>query len=152
MKEIKTTRTIEEVTGYEANDGTVFKTKEECEKYEQTARAVIRNNFKRLMVGEEFCEASIWERFGYGSEEYMLAVIDVKNEEDFKAVQMLCEFEKCGQVKAKDFIGKRILVNVGYNCDYDSYLNPRTEDELIEQFKADIKKFFHPEDVNESRD
>ena len=148
MKEIKRTRTIEETVGYEANDGTMFKTEEECKKYEETARAVIRSNFKRLIVGEEFYECRIWENFGYGSEEYKLAVIEVKNEEDFKTVQMLCESEKCGQVEAKDCIGKRVLINLGYECDFDSYLNPRTEEELIEEFKANIKKFFHPEDVN----
>lgn len=45
MKEIKQSRIIEEVTGYEAFDGTVFKTEEECIKYEGTAEAVITKRF-----------------------------------------------------------------------------------------------------------
>lgn len=143
MKEIKRTRTIEEVTGYEAEDGTWFKTKEECEKYEETAKAVIRRNFKRLMIGEEFPECHIWERFGYGSEEFNLAIIEIKNEDDLRAVNMLAELEKCGSV-SPDYIGKRVLVSIGYNGEFDCNLCPRTEEELIDQFKNDIAKFFHP--------
>ena len=56
---------------------------------------------------------------------------------------MLAELEKCESV-SPDYIGKRVLVSIGYNGEFDCYLCPRTEEELIEQFKEDIKKFFHP--------
>lgn len=40
MKAITNVKTVEEIVGYEACDGTRFTTKEECQKYEDTAKAV----------------------------------------------------------------------------------------------------------------
>ena len=36
------------VTKYEANDGTIFTTSEECQKYENSARAAILAKYKEL--------------------------------------------------------------------------------------------------------
>lgn len=144
MKELKRTRTIEEIRGYEANDGTFFSSKEECEKYEKTARAVIFNAFKQLVVDRIFPECFIWENYGYGSEEFSMAIIEIKNEDDLRAANMYFEeFKFCDQL-TRDYIGKRILVNLGYGNEGDCRICPRTEEELIEQFKNDITKFFHP--------
>jgi len=147
MTEIKRTRTIEEVTGYKANDGRFFKDKEECEKYEQTAKMVIFNDFKRLIVGgDTFVECCIWENFGYGSEEYELAVIEIKDKEDLRIANMYGEINKKGTPLTEDVIGKRVLVHIGDIYCRDARWNPKTEDELIESFKTQIKKFFHPEE------
>ena len=144
MKEIKRERTIEEVCGYEANDGRIFSSKEECEKYEKTARAVIFNAFKQLVVDKIFPECNIWEGYGYGGEEFNMAIIDIKNEEDLRAANMYFEeFKFCDQLN-RDYIGKRILVNLGYNSEGDCSICPRTEEELIKNFKKDMAKFFHP--------
>ena len=144
MKEIKWTRTIEEVVAYEANDGTRFNSKEECEKYEETAKSVIFNEFKQLMVGEPFSESSIWENFGYGSEEFQLAVIEIKNVDDLHIANMFAEVYKYGFTFTNDHIGKRLLINLGYECAYgDCGMCPRTEDDLIEMFTKDIRKFFY---------
>lgn len=147
MKEIKRTRTIEEVTGYEAEDGTVFKTKEECEKYESTAKVVVYKAFKELMVdGKPFAECNIWEDFGYGSEEFDLAVIEIKDETDLEIANRYYELNGGFNI-SKDFIGKKVLVDIGF-C-YDKVKeynpNPRTKEMLIEQFTKDIAKFFEPE-------
>ena len=142
MTESKITRTIEEVTGYYADDGTFFRDKAECEKYEQTAKMVIFKEFKALMIGEPFPECSIWERFGYGGEEFMLAVIEIKNEADVHTANMYAESTHNKTVFTSDMIGKRYLVNLGYGCDGDCAMLPRTEDELIDMFKKDINKFF----------
>ena len=52
MKAITNVKTVEEIVGYEACDGTRFTTKEECQKYENTAEAVIKGRFKKLVVKE----------------------------------------------------------------------------------------------------
>ena len=97
MKTLKYTKTEEIITGYEADDGHVFATEEECKKYEETARGVILHDLKQLMIGEPFAECGIWERFGYGSEEFMLAVIEIKNADDLHTVKMF--------IKAYDMAG-----------------------------------------------
>lgn len=49
VNKVTKTKTIEEVeVTYIADDGTVFQTKEECEKYEESALFVVNNKLKRL--------------------------------------------------------------------------------------------------------
>lgn len=147
MKEMKRTRTIEEVTGYEAEDGTVFLTKEECEKYESTAKVAVYKAFKELMVnGKEFAECEIWENYGYGSEEFDLAVIEIKNETDLEIANRYYELSG-GHSISKDYIGKKVLVNIGFCYDdrKDCPPNPRTKEMLVEDFTKDVAKFFEPE-------
>lgn len=144
MKELKRTKTIEEVTGYEATDGKVFNSKEECEKYEKTAEMVIYNDFKRLIVGgKTICEYSFFENFGCGSEEYEYAIIDIKNADDLRVANMYGEIKGKGQL-TPDCIGKRLLVAIGDIYCQDALWNARTEEELIEEFKKDIAFYFHP--------
>lgn len=149
MKELKRTRTIEEIYSYEAFDGKHFDSKEECEKYEKTAEAVITKEFRSLMVdGEEFSECYIWEHYGYGSDEYCMAILDIKTEKELEIANRYYEIVTKGTSKliGTEYIGKRILVNTGSH--YDRYVNanPITEEELIEQFKKDIAYYFRPED------
>ena len=92
MKELKITKTIEEVNGYEAFDGKIFKEKEECEKYERSAYGVITKEFEQLFVGERFPECHIWEEYGYGSEEFEMAIIDIKDEKDLFIANKYFEF------------------------------------------------------------
>jgi len=147
MKEIKRVKTIEEITGYEACDGKWFANKDECLKYEETARAVIFKEFKQLMIGEPFPECNIWENFGYGGEEFEYAIIEIKNENDLHIANMFSEVYNYGFTFKNDMIGKRLLIALGYDGSYgDCCLCPRTEDELIEIFQRDIKKFFRPEE------
>ena len=49
---------------------------------------------------------------------------------------------------SKDFIGKRVLVNIGFCFDSVKSINPnpRTKEMLIEQFTKDMAKFFEPEE------
>ena len=151
MKEIKRTKTIEEVTGYEAEDGKVFQTEEECKKYEATAKGVIFDRFKQLMIGEPFSECALWEHFGYGGEEFMLAIIDIKNEDDLNAVNMFRKAYGFGDDNVgTEFIGQKVLVNLGYCGSYgDCWLYPRTMLKLMEQFTDDLDKFFNPKEKEE---
>ena len=141
---------VEEVI-YVAYDGTKFRSEEECEKYESTAKGVIEKAFYELMVdGEPFCEYWIWENFGYGSEDFEMAVIDIKDFNDLEIANKYYEINnqnaKTNHSIDKKYVGQKVLVNIGY-C-YDSIKDvdpqPRTQEELIEQFKKDIDKFFNP--------
>lgn len=149
MEEIKRERIITEVIGYEAFDGKRFDNKEECEKYEKSAYGVRYKELKSLMIGGDvFNECSIYESFGYGSEEFELAVLDIKNQDDLGTANKYFELVSNGnaQLIDKKYIGKRVLVNVGYLHDRDVNPYPKTEEELIQNFKNDIGRFYRPED------
>lgn len=166
MKEIKRTRTIEEVTGYEAFDGQVFSSKEECKKYEESAIGVIKKRLNSMAVsidshGCTFSECEIFENYGYGSEEYQYMVVDIKNEDDLKAVNQYYELvRKETNYKENDgdhllvpdrYIGKRTMICIG--SDYDKALHPcpKTMEELIENFKKDISNFFLTQEEKEAK-
>ena len=160
MKTLTRTKTIEEVYGYEAEDGTVFKTEQECINYEESARAVIEREFRKLMVGgKPFSETYIWEGYGYGSEEYEMAIIDIKDLNDLEIANRYYEIHK-GKYEAnrnvdhsidKKYIGQKVLVNLGY--EYDSVKDtppcPRTKEELIEGFKETMEEYFNPKPKEE---
>lgn len=84
MKEIR-----EEIKSYnikyEAIDGTIFYNKEECEKYEMTAKAVIKSKFLKLIV-KESTECGI---FGVGSDDYTTYVVKPVTSEDAATIKQL---------------------------------------------------------------
>ncbi len=159
MNVIKTTRTIEEVTAYEADDGTRFKTEEECKRYENSAHYAIYNQFLKLGVSEPFAECQIFENFGYGSDEYQLIVIDIKDENDLKIANMFAEMqmpEREGMNLERyrfgtNRIGQRLLVGIGFNCCENCYIYG-TQEELIEKFKQDIDKYYNPKSNEKEED
>lgn len=161
MKEIKITRTIEEVAAYEADDGMRFKTKEQCEAYETSARHAIQSQFYQLSVGKSgvFRECDIFENFGYGSEEYDMIVIEIKNENDLKIANMFAEMQRGDLYNSEhccfkpSMIGQRILVGLGSQYDVNCHIYG-TEQEMIDQFKRDMDKFFNPkmEESHENND
>lgn len=148
MKVVEVEKTIKEVTGYTADDGTFFKDKEECEKYERTANAVIRSRFHKLFVGDSFLESDIYK--GYGYEDFNMAVIQLKNEDDVKAANMYINIIKGLNTNKKDGftlddVGKRILVGFNDVCGEDCLYTYGTQEELVEKFRKNIDKFYNPE-------
>lgn len=131
MREIIKTRTIEEVVGYEACDGTRFDTKEECEKYEKIAvRAVIVELFKKLVVN--YIEEATITNWGDGfagsgvGEDWYYALVKINNEADLDVLRMYKELTRptANQEITEDLIGKEIIVGIGArryengkNCD-----------------------------------
>lgn len=144
MKEIKVSKTIEEVTGYEAMDGTLFKTEEECKKYEESAEGVITAQFRQLVVGGVFVETCIWENYGYGNDDWEMCVIDIKDVNDLEIANRYYKMYHCPLID-KSYIGQRILVQLGCSYDRNVHPLPRTREQLIEQFTNTIDKYFNPE-------
>lgn len=80
------TRTREEYYNvYVANDGTEFSDKAECEKYEQSAKAVVNNNYLRLVVGTNTEEAF----FGMGCCDNRVEFVKVASKEDADVVMQM---------------------------------------------------------------
>lgn len=150
MKEIKRTKTIEEIIGYETEDGRVFKTKEEAEKYEESAEYACYMQFKELMISEPFRECDIYESFGYGSEEYYFCVIKIKNETDLKAALMYQKMrDNLSRKFTTDMIGKTLLVALGSD-DWNPTCAPvGTYEDLVAKFAREVKLYFEEEKKDE---
>ena len=147
MKELKRTETIEKVIGYEANDGTHFDSKEECEMYEKSAFAVVYERFRKLVV-KVLPECDVFENYGSGSEEYAYYIIDIKNESDINVYNHFMQFMRDSKIIDETFVGKRILVGTGMCYDswnYRTFSIVGTCDDLVNKFKADMEKVFADE-------
>lgn len=159
MEIIKVTKTVEEITGYKAFDGTEFKTKEECEKYEETASAVIKKRFMETCIkhiiedsvvtgeGGDFFEASVGDC-------YSSAIVRIENEEELKIALMYQELigshAKRRMFSANDF-GKDLLCYIGEcnHCvdgtmvfEFDNCYIWGTIDECVEQYRHSLMKIF----------
>ena len=80
MRKNEIKKTVEEIVGVEyiAEDGTVFNTVEECEKYEESALFVVSNKLKRLNTKETYINDFNDE----GSCDCELEIFDIQTEED----------------------------------------------------------------------
>lgn len=74
MKEIKVEETISHVE-YIANDGTQFKDKVECKKYEESALGVLMLKYKDYIVNQS-TEEAIWR---HGTEDYCVDIVCIKD-------------------------------------------------------------------------
>jgi hypothetical protein len=151
MKEIKESRIIEEVTGYEAFDGTVFKTEDECIKYEGTAEAVITKRFFSHVVkgNKDYGVVDPWStKILHGYEEDVDVLYHVKDDEAIKDFEMYAQIKENGWGANQDvskYKGKVVLVHI-YNYDEERCFIEGTEEEILEDFTKFVKKIFDRED------
>jgi hypothetical protein len=85
MKEIKK-EVSHTVTTYEAVDGTPFTNKEECEKYEQTAKCALQQRYRPLVVRTD-TECNIFG--GVGSEDCTVDIVKISKSEDIDTLLQL---------------------------------------------------------------
>ena len=76
---------INYIEEYEAVDGTIFNSKEECIKYENSAAAVLKSRYKKLVIKE----TDEWNLFKFGSEDEFIDVIKLHSEKDIDLVLQL---------------------------------------------------------------
>lgn len=99
MKEIKKERTVFDCE-YEACDGSVFKTKEECIKYEGTAQCVIRKKFNDL-VEHSSGECSL---FNCGSDDYIVDFVKPSTQDAINAIMQMLELYGANDDRARKLI------------------------------------------------
>lgn len=87
MKEIKQTY---QVTKYQAEDGTIFDTKEECKKYDESAKCVLLGKYNDLVIRQTNCD-SLCSSFG-GSDDYGVDIVKVNTKEDVDLILQLAYF------------------------------------------------------------
>lgn len=107
-------------TWYEAVDGKTFKTKEECIKYEGTAKCVIENKYKKLHYTRE-TEDNL---FGVGSEESYIDIIRITQDSDKEVILQKCAYysnniERYSKILDTVSIGDYVLCFSG--SEYDDY-------------------------------
>lgn len=94
MKEIQKEVVIKRYdTMFVANDGTEFTTKEECKKYEETAKCILLAKYRPLVIksSDEF------SLFGFGSEDNVIEVVKMNSQSDMDLVlqNLLLENPHC---------------------------------------------------------
>lgn len=77
MQTIFKEKTVKEILHYLAIDGTIFYHEEECRKYEESAKGVLRGRLKKITVAE--CNA--WDLMG-GYEDNEVLAVKVDSEKD----------------------------------------------------------------------
>lgn len=115
MKEITVKETVSHIE-YIANDGTQFKDKQECRKYEESAQGVLMAKYMDYVV-KQTTEDDI---YGCGSEDYCMDVVQVK---DVNAITIISQL----------FILFNPQYNGSNNLDYLSKLHKKLDKALDDE-------------------
>ena len=132
MREQKITRTIEEVNGYIADDGKWFKEKEECQRYEESAKMVV---FKMIQC-KRLGGTTIYELIGEGSDDCDVEIYSVDSIETVELLNRyiaLSTYDKKADLITTEMVGKEVLLFWDYDREYCYYGKP------IEDLFNDIK-------------
>lgn len=141
MKQIEI-ENVTKVIKYEAIDGTVFSTKEECTRYEESAKCVLFSRYKSLVVKETTEEAL----YKAGSDEYNIDVVRINEEKDIDTVMQLYYYynnyksaieqgEKIKEACLKALLEKDYLIIYRGYYDEDNFWIRGTVGELITHIK-----------------
>ncbi len=76
------------ITKYEAIDGTIFESKDECKKYEDTAICVLRSRYNPLVI----ISTTEYNLFQVGSDECVIDVVKLQSEQDIDTILQLCYY------------------------------------------------------------
>lgn len=131
MKKITETKTIEEVKGYEANDGTFFKDADECKKYEESAKGIIMARLKQYKIYEGDHD----DLYDDLSCECRLEIYDIRDAEASKTVAQYMNIESGdnSEVLLDKYIGQKLIVFWNYDHDYCWW---NTIDEFVDGMKT----------------
>lgn len=127
MKENRIEKIKIEVTyEYEALDGSIFKTKEECEKYERSATLVLYSKYQPLVMSRK----SEYELYGAGSEEYEIDLVKINKVEDIDILLHMYSLYN-PRKNEKDILEEHNklfkwfndgeILFIGRGCSYDNY-------------------------------
>lgn len=117
MKKIEKEVVTKVVEGYMAMDGTMFQEQEECAKYEQSARGVLRGRVKKLVFNEGTEDCILFT----GSPDNKVWVCRPMTEEDIDAIKqlyMLCGGREEQLLRLDGQVGKVVLVTWDYEDEY----------------------------------
>ena len=84
---------VTKVTHYEAIDGTTFTTKEECVRYEESAKCVLLSRYKDMIV-KQTNEDAFYET---GSDEFELDIVKLKDSSSTNIIMQLYHYYNTGE-------------------------------------------------------
>ncbi len=142
MKEVTKEVTRTEVAYYEAADGTHFYSKEECVKYEESAKCVVAKEIEKYRLAQ-MNEYELYD--GAGSEEYDIDVYHIENAEVLEKLNIFRNLCDCHvPIIGEEFIGKTILLAWDYDK-YSSY-NLGTIDDLLGRMRKAYTEAITPKE------
>ena len=129
---------------WEAADGTQFNSREDCEKYENSAKCVVLTKYKDFVIKE----SDEYHLFGVGSEDCQVDIVRVPDEKAIDVIfQAFCFFRDWESDENKEKARKTItrafeyndflLIDRGYELDNLYIIG--TLDDVIEQIKERVK-------------
>ena len=133
MKEVKVTRTIEEIVGWEAEDGTRFTTQDQCREYEKTAKAVIKSRFYSLFTKRKSVDYWTHVPFISCGCDWSAGLIHLNTAADVTTANMYVQLIGGSKWFTDDMIGKDIVVGLD-DCD-DWVVIYGTIDECVACYK-----------------
>lgn len=144
MKTLTREETVEKVYGYEASDGTFFKSEDECRKYEEGARCAASLAAKSLEFSKTTGGSFHDNVFCFGYEDDVV-VYDIKTANDLQIVNTYIELiNQYGtkRVIPPEHIGKKVCVSF---WDGDSAYISGTRSEMRACFEAYLNTLFGEE-------
>ena len=134
--EVKETREVVVRTEFVAEDGQVFRSEEECKKYEKTCKCVIMSAYKPLVKGT-ISEYGLYEECG--CEDFYYDLVEIKNENDREIVNKALKFAyENARLVIEEEIGKTIMVAKEYDGSLTGYHT--TIDNIINTIKGNYEK------------
>lgn len=137
MKEVYVEE-VKKVFKYEANDGILFNSKEECIKYENSARTAVKVLYKKLVI-KSIAET---ELFSVGSDDNTLELVKVKTQEDIKILLQMyyiysssneASLDRITKLATKAMETNDILI-IGRGYDDDCFWIIDTKQDIINTF------------------
>ena len=129
---------------WEAADGTQFNSREDCGKYENSAKCVVLTKYKDFVIKE----SDEYHLFGVGSEDCQVEIVRVPDEKAIDVIfQVFCFFRDWESDENKEKARKTITNAFEYNdfliidrgYELDNLYIIGTLDDVIEQIKERVK-------------
>lgn len=102
MKEVQK-EISQHVTVYEAIDGTEFTSKEQCKKYEESAKCVLMAKYTKLVVKS----CSEYDLLHTGSEDDTVNIVKLNNESDINTILLLIALHCPNAAKNTEWLQER---------------------------------------------
>ena len=145
MKKIETEKVIKEkVITYQADDGTIFDSLEECKKYEETAKMVAYGMIKDKKIADE----SIYDLLDNGADDEPIEVWHIDTVETAELLnrylKLATEYKSDANLIETADVGKDIIIQWSYDREYcwslgsiEDYIEKirKNYDKMIEQRK-----------------
>ena len=139
MKAITVEKTVQEITGYEADDGTWFRTEEECKKYEASACYAAEKAARECRTKQTSVECAFDGFCGCYEDE--IYVYDIHNAHMLQVVNTyLASLNRSNKLIPPEMIGHKVCVQQYYDDTYTSILGTRIDMEL--RFSKLMDKLF----------